>query len=60
MYDNIQKKSNEIQSKLFAEIAQGIEKMWPFKAGGLLTQVNYREMCTFWGLKGWSLRTGGI
>ena len=27
------------------------------KAGGGLTQVNFREKCTFGGLKGWSLNT---
>ena len=34
--------------------------MWSLKAGGLLPQVNYREKCTFGGLNGRSLKTGGL
>ena len=30
------------------------------KTGGLLTQVHYSEKCTFGGLKGLSLNTGGL
>ena len=42
------------------ETAQGTPKMWYLKEGGFLTQVNYREKRTFGGLKGLSLKTGGI
>ena len=34
--------------------------MWSHKEGGLSTQVNYREKCTFGGLKGRSLNAGGL
>ena len=34
--------------------------MSSLKAGGFLTQVNYGEKCTFWALKGWFLKTGGL
>ena len=34
--------------------------MWSLKAGCLLTQMNYRENCTFGGLKGFFLNTGGV
>ena len=35
-------------------------KMWSHMTGGLLTQVYYREKCTFGALKRWSLNTGGL
>ena len=37
-----------------------LKKCVLFKTGGLLTQVNYSEKCAFWGLKEWSLNTGGL